>query len=163
MASSQSTLILVPIDNFGPWARAIAQQLIEIEQADETHSLLLHVFDEETRQATVSQSYGFDRETGLDTLAKSLSGVQAAGEVLDDAGFEYSAVGISGEDRGSGILSAAEECAASRIYMHSRKRSPTGKAIFGSTIAYILSNATVPVVVLPNDATRGHIERPESA
>lgn len=158
MASPQETLILVPIDNFGPWAQAIAQQLVEIEQADEIRPLLLHVFDEETKQAAISQSDAFDEGTDLNTLAKSLSGVQAAGEVLDDAGFEYSTVGVSGENLGIGILNVAEECAVSRIYMHSRKRSPTGKAIFGSTIAHILSNATVPVVVLPNDATRGHTE-----
>ncbi|WP_423999312.1 universal stress protein [Haloarcula salina] len=47
-----------------------------------------------------------------------------------------------------GILSLAEEFDANHIAMGSRKRSPTGKAVFGSVSQQVLLEADVPVTVV---------------
>lgn len=160
MAPSQNSRLLIPVGNFGPWARAIARCVVEMERAPETDVFLLHVFDEEAEQATADQTEGVDSSTDIDALAETLSAVKTAGNVLTAAKFEYSTLGVLANDLGPGILTAATQHDVDRIYMHSRERSPTGKAVFGSTIAHVLSNATVPVVVLPSGATRNRTDRP---
>lgn len=118
--------------------------------------LLLHVFDAETRRVLVDKETPEDDT--LDALAASRSGVRAASDVLSDADITYEIRGLEAPDLGPAILDVVADEDIDRIYMYNRKRSPAGKAVFGSTIAYVLSNATVPVVVLPDDATYGEKE-----
>ncbi len=46
------------------------------------------------------------------------------------------------------IVSIAEEISADRIVMAGRKKSPTGKAIFGSITQTVLLNSEIPVTVV---------------
>lgn len=148
---------LIPVSNFDPWSRAIARTVTTIEEAAQTTPLLLHVFDEETKHMATKTADLNESDT-LDTLAESRSGVRAAGSVLADAGFDYEVHGVECENLGQAILEATTDETVDRLYMYSRRRSPAGKAVFGSTIGYVLSNATVPVVVLPSNATTGERE-----
>lgn len=127
-----------------------------MEDSADVTVLLLHVFDAETRRALVDKETPEDDT--LDALAASRSGVRAASDVLSDADITYEIRGLEASDLGPAILDVVADEDVDRIYMYNRKRSPAGKAVFGSTIAYVLSNATVPVVVLPDDATYGEQE-----
>lgn len=49
-------------------------------------------------------------------------------------------------DAGDEILRIAEEIDAGSILMSGRRRSPTGKALFGSVTQYVLLNAEQPVI-----------------
>lgn len=144
--------ILIPVSNFSPWSRAITRTLVRIENSADVSVLLLHVFDTETRRTVVKENTEDDT---LDALAASRSGVRAASDVLSDADITHEIRGFEAPDLGPAILDVVVDEDVDRIYMYNRKRSPAGKAVFGSTIAYVLSNATVPVVVLPDDATYG--------
>ncbi len=62
-----------------------------------------------------------------------------------DISVPYTPVGIVG-DASSEIVEYAEESDASYIVVGPRERSPTGKAVFGSTAQSILLTATCPVV-----------------
>lgn len=143
---------LIPVSPFNPWARAIARTLVEIEDADDIQVTLLHVFDNEDKQATLEVTNN-ESTVNLDKLAELKSGVKTASKILSDAGFEHETKGVESDSLSRGILTVADEEEIDRIYMYNRKRSPVGKTVFGSTIQNVLSNATVPVIVLPADAT----------
>ena len=72
-----------------------------------------------------------------------------ADEVAADVEDDYEAVGLVG-DAAQRVIEYAEENDARYVVVGGRKRSPTGKAIFGSTAQSILLNAKCPVVSVIN-------------
>ena len=58
-------------------------------------------------------------------------------EVLSDVDVEYEAVARLGE-KGDEVLAVADERDADHIFMAGRKRSPTGKAIFGDVTQRVI-------------------------
>ena len=58
-------------------------------------------------------------------------------EVLADVDVEYEAVARLGE-KGDEVLAVADEHDADHIFMAGRKRSPTGKAIFGDVTQRVI-------------------------
>jgi nucleotide-binding universal stress UspA family protein len=76
---------------------------------------LMHIFQDNPSGASVNQ----------------VGAVRRASEVLEDAGVEYSLVEESG-DPAEEIVERADELDVDCICVAGRKRSPTGKALFGS-------------------------------
>lgn len=145
-----SSRILVPVSTFAPWARTVVNTVIEMEDSTSATLYLLHVFDEEEKHATADE-IGEKSDVSLDTLAKSKQNVAASAETLVTADFQYEIVGGQSDDLGEGILTAASDLEVSRIYLFGRRRSPVGKAVFGSTLQKVITQATDPVVVVPAD------------
>ena len=143
--------VLVPVASFDPWARAIARTVVRIESDDSIVVELIHIFDEGEKE-TIATNLGLGEGASIDELSTRKSEVTAAAEIFDEAGFDYEISGIESEEPGRAILSHSDEKDADRIYMYRRKRSPVGKAVFGSASQDVLSNASVPVVVLPASA-----------
>lgn len=87
-------------------------------------------------------------ETGKTKPMEEVRAVAAdiAEEVVDDpdAPFEY--VGLVG-DPPETVADYADDQGARYIVTSGRKRSPAGKAIFGSVAQGIIMNATTPVVI----------------
>ena len=50
-----------------------------------------------------------------------------------------------------GILDAADDIQPNQIVIGGRKRTPTGKALFGSTTQHVILNADQPVTVIRDD------------
>jgi nucleotide-binding universal stress UspA family protein len=75
---------------------------------------------------------------------------EAAGGIANrtDGVGSYEAVGLVGEPA-QAILNYAEEQDAEYVVVGSRKRSPTGKALFGSVTQSVLLNADRPIVAVP--------------
>ncbi|WP_254663304.1 universal stress protein [Haladaptatus sp. W1] len=147
-----SETILLPLRNYRPWARAVANVAANTESGDVT-ALLLHVFDEDELSSTRENIDSSGSMTANDLAARK-SGIVAAREILQDAGVSVEVRGREqAETTADSILTVADEAGVERLYLYGRKRSPTGKAVFGSTLQRILFNATVPVTVVPSNVT----------
>jgi nucleotide-binding universal stress UspA family protein len=115
--------------------RAVAQAEAVVDlpgSADDATAHLCHVFQDNPEGASVHQ----------------LGTVRRAREVLEAAGVtcvHYEASGDPGEE----LLAAAADIDADLICVSSRKRSPAGKAMFGSTTQALVLNADRPVLTVP--------------
>lgn len=147
--------ILVPMPSHPDYARDVATAVTEIESTDAVETVVLHVFDDDEIESTRSNLDLRPHEVvSIDDLAARKAGVAATVTELEAAGIETRAHGIRADgEPGGAIVTAAEREGTDRIYLFSRKRSPTGKAVFGSTVQRVLLNASCPVVVLPSGAT----------
>jgi nucleotide-binding universal stress UspA family protein len=143
--------VLLPVRNHTNWANAVADVVADVEDSDETVVTVLYAFDEADRRSTAENLDLDPSATDVDELAARKSGVSAAVNNLSSSGFEYRIRGYTyDDDPADTILQGAIAENADRIYMYSRKRSPAGKAVFGSSLQRVLLNSTVPVVVIPS-------------
>ena len=93
---------------------------------------LCHVFQDNPEGASVHQ----------------IGTVRRAREVLEDAGIDCAHYEASG-DPGEELIAAADEVDADLLCVSGRKRSPAGKAVFGSTTQALVLNADRPVLAVP--------------
>jgi len=113
---------------------------------------VLHVFTDEELVDAVDR-LDFDtnvEDPGPDAVANRLASVRRVGNEFEAAGVDYEVRGEVGEPS-TGINSVAEEIAADRVIIGGRKRSPTGKAVFGSTAQSVMLDATSPVTFVRSD------------
>jgi len=90
---------------------------------------ILHVFGDNPEGASVSQ----------------IDAVREAREAFEAAGIETELAERSGTPAAE-ILAAAEELDIDLIALTGRQRSPTGKAVFGSTSQRVLLDSDIPVL-----------------
>lgn len=90
---------------------------------------------------TASYSPG-EAEQGAAQFAQDL-----ADEILADLDVEYETAGYLGK-KASKTLDAAEEYGCDHVFLAGRKRSPTGKAIFGDATQKVILDYDHPVTVL---------------
>ncbi|WP_458210792.1 universal stress protein [Haladaptatus sp. NG-SE-30] len=144
--------VLLPVKNHAPWARDVAEVVTNVEDKD-TDAVVLHVFDDDEVASTRS-NLDDDDVLSVDELASRKNGVGAAVDLLDDEGFDARPRGVREDDRtADAILDAAESVDADRVYLYGRKRSPAGKAVFGSTVQRVVLDASVPVTIVPAGIT----------
>lgn len=145
--------ILLPVGNFQPWTRTVATVLKEIESKGVT-VVLLYIFEDQEVTSTRVDT-GSDASKKTDALAARKSGLNTVREELKAGNLEVEVRGMKREgERGDDILSFVEKEGIDRIYTYGRKRSPVGKAVFGSSLQRMLSNSPVPVVVIPSNVDR---------
>ncbi|MFC7136274.1 universal stress protein [Halobaculum litoreum] len=108
--------------------------------------------------ASIVVAHAFETQSGVDDalsalegvdgtpsdVARRLGSVKRVTKAIEDAGVEYEVEGVVG-DPGEAIAALAERVDADRVFVGGRKRSPTGKAVFGSTAQQILLSAPCPV------------------
>ncbi|MFB6091664.1 MAG: universal stress protein [Haloquadratum sp.] len=111
-----------------------------------------HVFTREGYDSAL-EDLDFDRdasEVSPDDVAGRHASVRDIVRRLDDAGIESEVRGEVG-DRGDAIVRLAEQTGADRVLVGGRRRSPTGKAVFGSVAQEVMLNAPCPVTFVRAD------------
>ncbi len=107
--------------------------------------VLLHVFSQEAYDEGVAEA-GYDPENPppAHTLATRLQSINSLADVFEREQIDYRIRGEIGTttDR---IIHAVEQTDTDMLFISGRRRSPTGKAVFGSTAHRLMMNAPCPV------------------
>ncbi|MFC6954494.1 universal stress protein [Halorubellus litoreus] len=122
--------VLIPVDQSEERATAQAEAVADLPAADSEVSVtVLHIFQENPSGASVNQ----------------VGSVRRATEVLEEAGVEYNLDEESGTPSDE-IVERANELDVDCICVAGRKRSPTGKALFGSVSQDVILDSDRPVL-----------------
>ena len=97
-----------------------------------------------------NEGEGRDDGPDPDTVAARHATILALRDALDEASVPYEIRGSVG-NYGSSIVELAREVDADRVVVGGRRRSPTGKAVFGSTAQKVLLSAPCPVTFVRRD------------
>ncbi|MFQ3319141.1 MAG: nucleotide-binding universal stress UspA family protein [Natronomonas sp.] len=123
----------------------MSKLLCDIAGPTGTTVILLHVFSESAYDEGVREA-GYDPENPppAHTLASRLETIDEISARLHETDIEYRIRAEIGSEADS-ITRAAEETDTDMLFVGGRKRSPTGKAVFGSTAHSVMMNAPCPV------------------
>lgn len=123
--------VLLCVDADGTGLERLIEAVTALPAAAESvHVTVCHVFGDNPSGASATQ----------------VTSVRRALDALVDADIEASVVGESG-DPTDAILRVADEHDADAIYIGGRKRSPAGKALFGSVAQSLVLSADRPVQI----------------
>ncbi len=123
--------ILLALDDDVGQARAQTNAIADVvEAATGTEIHVLHVFGDNPEGASVQQ----------------IEAVREASDRLGELGVEVNLLEASGRPADE-ILRYAAEYDVDQICVGGRKRSPTGKALFGSVTQDVILGTTRPVLV----------------
>ncbi|MDL5360748.1 universal stress protein [Halalkalicoccus sp. NIPERK01] len=131
-------------------ASAVVREAVTLGEAFDEPVDVLHVL---TREEFVSLERTNVSETGeavpLESVVETARNI--ADETIAEANVTATAVGLVG-DPADEIVGYANEQGARYIVAAGRKRSPVGKALFGSVVQSVLLSAECPVVSLRTEA-----------
>ena len=115
------------------------------------HVVLFHAFTQEGFAERVENlEYETADAVSADEVANRLSNVEDLQSALSDADIGVSVAGAIGEP-GEETVTAAEKADADLVFVGGRKRSPAGKAVFGSTAQEVMLEAPCPVTFVRVD------------
>lgn len=120
--------------------------LLGVDEADHADSIVDAVAELPGRdELRVTVFYGFTGDPA-GTSATQVPAVRSVTDRLDEVGLDYE-VRDGGGDPAEAILSTARERDVDLIVLGGRKRSPAGKALFGSRTQTVVLNADRPVLI----------------
>ncbi|WP_226004130.1 universal stress protein [Natrinema salinisoli] len=130
----------------------LAEAVLEVAKPADATVVLAHVFTDDEYDEVLDR-LEFDRtvdEIDPDAVAGRHSTIQDLQAILDEHDVDYEVRGAVGE-HGSSIVDLATSTGADRVVVGGRRRSPTGKAVFGSTAQEVLLSAPCPVTFVRHD------------
>ena len=123
--------VVIGVDDNEERAMACAKAVADLPGgAAETRVTVIHSFTDNPSGASAPQ----------------LASVRDVTDFLEEQGIDVEVTESSG-DPADQLLEAAQEGDADLIVVAGRKRSPTGKALFGSVTQSVILNAERPVMV----------------
>ncbi|SDJ49970.1 universal stress protein [Natronorubrum texcoconense] len=127
--------ILVGVETDKDRAMAQASMIESLPGAnDEVTAILVHVFQNNPEGRSIPQ----------------LNGVRHAAAAFDERGIDYEYYEASG-DPAPELIAAADELDVDMLCLSGRKRSPTGKVVFGSVTQSVILGTNRPVVTVSPD------------
>lgn len=114
---------------------------------------LAHVFRDHEYDE-IRNDLGFERDSEVtpSVVAKRYAPIRDLVDELEDEGVDCEIHGSLGNGSvGERIVELARDVEADLIIVGGRKRSPAGKAAFGSTAQQVMLNADCPVTFVRND------------
>jgi nucleotide-binding universal stress UspA family protein len=105
-----------------------------------------HVFTAEEYSDAI-QRLGFDKtadQLSPGDVARRLPPVSAVANAMDELDVGYEIRGLIDDEDGA-VVRLAEDVDADRVLVGGRRRSPAGKAVFGSRAQEVMLNAPCPV------------------
>jgi len=123
----------------------LAEAAVEVAGPSGAKVVLAHVFTPGELEQAVDQ-LDFDGAVNGDPteVARRHGTIRTIANALEEAGVSYEVLGRRG-DHATEIVGLAAEIGADRIIVGGRKRSPSGKAVFGSVAQDIMIEADCPV------------------
>jgi len=129
----------------------LASTVTDIAGPARANVVVAHVFtDDEYERAIERLEFESVAETDPDDVADRHSTVRDIRALLEDESIETSVRGAVG-DHGEEIVSLAGMTRADLAVVGGRKRSPTGKAVFGSVAQEVMLSAPCPVTFVRGD------------
>ena len=123
-------------------AKEIVRTAGELAAATGAEFVLVHVTDEEEYDRRREQLESIPTQETQYSVGQALEGARKfaddiGAEVLADLDVDYEVVGRLGE-KAEKVLSAADEYDVDHVFISGRKRSPTGKAVFGDVAQEVI-------------------------
>ncbi|WP_331233689.1 universal stress protein [Natronorarus salvus] len=141
--------VLVPIDDDERRVRSQAETILGLAGAAAVRADVLYVHEEiETPADEAGSSYIEEINRNLEEIQGLPETADLLVELLREANVETAVHGVTGEPE-EAILAVAAEVDADAIVLGGRRRSPVGKAIFGSVTQAVILDADRTVMVSP--------------
>ncbi|WP_164974769.1 universal stress protein [Halegenticoccus tardaugens] len=118
----------------------------EEERAGIQAELVSDFFDPENVEVVVHHNFTDNPEGAT---VGQVAAVRRAEERLDEEGFDVSLCETSGKSSSTAILDAAADRDADLICIFARRRSPTGKVLFGSVAQDVILSSSRPILIAP--------------
>lgn len=135
--------VLVPVNGTEVSETAIPHAL----ELAEKHDAVVHAlcaYNREGGYGSLSIESAQRQEADLQNRAEEIA--TAVGDRADDEGIE-AVTAVSSGDPADSILDYIDDEEIDIVVIGARKRSPTGKLLFGSVTQTVLLHANIPVVV----------------
>ncbi|XVH31797.1 universal stress protein [Haloferacaceae archaeon DSL9] len=146
--------VLLPVDEHEDRARAQVDAVFALPTGDELFVDILHVHegmsgpDAEWAAGGFSEEYAEAMDENVRSRSRLPRAVETAAERFESQPVEYAIREATG-DPAEAILAAAAERDSDVIVVGVKKRSPVGKALFGSVAQKIILDGDRPVTVVP--------------
>jgi nucleotide-binding universal stress UspA family protein len=134
--------------------RAETLARVAAEEAGDDGSVVVGYTFSEDEFAKAVKRFGFDRsadQLSPGDVADRVASVGAAHDYLDEAGVDVAVDAEIGEGGPDLFVRMSADLEADRLVVGGDRRSPAGKAVFGSDAQTILLDAVCPVVYVGGD------------